>query len=104
MYFFLSAIFYPPTFTTHSFVHKEDGMSREELPPAKKKITVTNKEQEPIFSDGLKPPATSVSENLLKFSNSSFSDSDRETARTWNKLMLNGCLRAKESQCSTLST
>ena len=44
-------------------------MSREELPPAKKKITVTvtNKEQEPIFSDGFKPPATSVSENLLKF-------------------------------------
>ena len=49
----------------------------------KKKITVTNKEQEPIFSDGFKPPATSVSENLLKFSNSSFSDSDSETARTW---------------------
>ena len=85
MYFFLSAIFYPPTFPTHSFVHKEDGMSREELPPAKKKkkITVTNKEQEPIFSDGFKPPATSVSENLLKFSNSSCSDSDNETARTW---------------------
>ena len=83
-------------------------MSREELPPAKKKITVTDKEQEPIFSDGFKPPATSVSENLLKFSNTSFSDSDSETARTSNppgtdKLILNGCLRAKESECSTLS-
>jgi len=37
--FFLSAILYPPKFSTHSFVHKEDGMSREELPPAKKKIS-----------------------------------------------------------------
>ena len=76
VFFFLSAIFYPPTFPTHSFVHKKDGMSREELPPTKKKIIVTNKEQEPIFSDGFKPPATSVSENILNLSNSSFSYSE----------------------------
>ena len=82
-FFFPPAFLYFPTSPMHSFVHNEEGMSREELPPAKKKITVTDKGQEPIFSGGYKPPATSVSENLLKLSNSSFSYSDSETARTW---------------------
>ena len=68
----------------HSFVHNEEGMSREELPPPKKKKkNVTDKVQEPIFSGGYKPPATFVSENLLNLSNSSFIYSDSETARTW---------------------
>ena len=49
---------------------------------AKKKITVTAKGQERIFSGRYKLPVTSVSENLLNLSNSSFSYSDSETART----------------------
>ena len=43
----------------------------------RKKNTITDKEQEPIFSGGYKPPVSSVSENILKLSNSSFSYSDK---------------------------
>jgi hypothetical protein len=49
----------------------------------KNKINVTAKGQERIFSGRYKLPVTSVSENLLNLSNSSFSYSDNETA--WTK-------------------
>ena len=60
-------------FTTRRECHERNCHLR-------KKITIKGQEQ--IFSGGYKPPSTSVSENLLKLSNSSFSYSDSETART----------------------
>ena len=111
---FFAAFIVPPTFPTHSFVHKEEEMSHEELLTCKKKKTVTDRGQEPTFSGRYKPPASSVSENFLKLSNSSFSYSDIETVTDIevvpqpppgsDNLILNSLLRSKESQCNNLKS